>query len=64
MLHMGQGELGLQDGLTASISNEITSPFLGSVVKVPFSHTREGGNTAISVLTSLKFPFLEQQVSQ
>lgn len=59
-----QGELGLQDGLTASISNEITGPFLGSVVKVPFSHTREGGNTAISVLTSLKFPFLEQQVSQ
>lgn len=59
-----QGEQGLQEGWTVSISNEITNPFWGSVVKVPFSNAREGGDTAIPALTSLKFPFLEQQVSQ
>lgn len=46
------------------ISNEITGPFLGSVVKMAFRHTRKGEETTTAALTSLKFPFLQRQESQ
>ena len=63
-----QRELGLLGdrltGVFASISNEITGPFLGNVDKVPFSRTRKGEETTTAVPTSLKFPFLQRQESQ
>lgn len=62
------GELGLLGerltGVSASISNEIAGPFLGSLDKVPFSHTRKGEETTTAALTSLKFPFPQRQESQ
>ena len=53
----------LTGAFVISISNEISGPFLGSVDKVPFSNTRKGEETT-AALTSLKFPFLQQQESQ
>lgn len=48
----------------ASISNEISGPFWGSVDKVPFSHTKKSEETTTTALTSLKFSFLLRQESQ
>lgn len=62
------GELGLLGerltGVSPSISNEITGPFLGCLDKVPVSHTGKGEETTTTALTSLKFPFLQRQESQ
>lgn len=48
----------------ASIFNKITGPFLDSLNKVEFSHIRQWRAASITLLTSLKFPFLQQQESQ